>query len=238
MDSDGSVDRCRYHDDQVSLAIRTHVCLADFDSNIGHNVQALWNHFDKSVSKDFVAHRQLWHVSIISLGSFFGRLSSGIGSDFIVKRLGHSRFWCVVIAAFVFAIDQLAASRIENPNYLWVVSGLCGLAYGLTFGVLPAVVVDTFGPDGFSVNWGFLTWAPVVSGNVYNLFYGAVYDSNSIVEPDGNRNCEEGLQCYQRAYYVTLLSSVLGIAVCLWGIHSEHARKRAVLEEHERHRDA
>lgn len=104
--------------------------------------------------------------------------------------------------------------------------------------MLPAVVVDTFGPDGFSVNWGFLTWAPVVSGNVYNLFYGAVYDSNSIVEPDGNRNCEEGLLCYQRAYYVTLLSSVLGIAVCLWGIHSEHARKRAVLEEHERHRDA
>ncbi|KAJ4363856.1 hypothetical protein N0V95_000925 [Ascochyta clinopodiicola] len=207
-------------------------------NNIGHNVQALWNHFDKSVSKDFVAHRQLWHVSIISLGSFFGRLSSGIGSDFIVKRLGHSRFWCVVISATIFAIDQLCATRIENPNYLWVVSGLCGLAYGVTFGVLPAVVVDTFGPDGFSVNWGFLTWAPVVSGNVYNLFYGTVYDSNSIVEPDGNRNCEEGLMCYQRAYYVTLLSSVLGIFVCLWGIHGEHARKRKALEEHDRHRDA
>ncbi|KAJ4988416.1 major facilitator superfamily transporter [Stagonosporopsis vannaccii] len=207
-------------------------------NNIGHDVQALWNHFDKSASKDFIAHRQLLHVSIISLGSFFGRLSSGIGSDFIVKRLGHSRFWCVVIAAFIFAIDQFCATRIENPNYLWVVSGLCGLAYGVTFGVLPAVVVDTFGPDGFSVNWGFLTWAPVVSGNVYNLFYGAVYDSNSIVEPDGNRNCEEGLQCYQKAYYVTLLSSVLGIAVCLWGIRSEHARKRAALEEHERHREA
>lgn len=104
--------------------------------------------------------------------------------------------------------------------------------------MLPAVVVDTFGPDGFSVNWGFLTWAPVVSGNVYNLFYGAVYDSNSIVEPDGNRNCEQGLQCYQKAYYVTLLSSMLGVAVCIWGIHSEHARQRAALEEHERHRDA
>lgn len=211
---------------------------ANSGSNIGHNVQALWYHFDKSVSKDFVAHRQLLHVSIISLGSFFGRLSSGIGSDFIVKRLGHSRFWCVVISATIFAIDQLCATRIENPNYLWVVSGLCGLAYGVTFGVLPAVVVDTFGPDGFSVNWGFLTWAPVVSGNVYNLFYGAVYDSNSIVEPDGTRNCEEGIMCYQRAYYVTLLSSVLGIFVCLWGIHSEHARKRQALEEYERHRDA
>jgi hypothetical protein len=34
---------------------------------------------------------------------------------------------------------------------LWVVSGLCGLAYGVTFGVLPAVVVDTFGPGEFVV---------------------------------------------------------------------------------------
>ena len=59
--------------------------------------------------------------------------------------------------------------------------------------------------------------APVVSGNIFNLFYGTVFDAHSIVEPDGNRSCEEGLMCYQQAYYVTLLSSVLGIAVCLWG---------------------
>jgi hypothetical protein len=207
-------------------------------NNIGHNVQALWTHFSPSATKPFIAHAQLLHVSILSLGSFTGRLASGIGSDFIVKRLHASRFWCVIVAACIFAVDQLAATRIQDPNYLWVVSGLCGLAYGVTFGVLPAVVVDTFGPDGFSVNWGCLTMAPVVSGNVFNLFYGTVFDAHSIVEPDGNRSCEEGLMCYQQAYYVTLLSSVLGIAVCLWGIHGEHQRKRAALEEHERHRDA
>lgn len=92
--------------------------------------------------------------------------------------------------------------------------------------------------DGFSVNWGCLTMAPVVSGNIFNLFYGSVFDAHSVVEPDGNRSCEEGLLCYRQAYYVTLLSSVLGIAVCLWGIQGERQRKRAALEEHERHRDA
>ena len=91
----------------------------------------------------------LVNVSILSLGSFTGRLASGIGSDYIVKRLHASRFWCVVVAACIFAVDQLFATRIEDPNYLWVVSGLCGLAYGTTFGVLPAVVVDTFGPGEF-----------------------------------------------------------------------------------------
>lgn len=206
-------------------------------NNIGHDVQALWKFWDQNVTDDFLAHRQLWHVSLISLCSFLGRLSSGIGSDVIVKRLNHSRFWCAAISATIFALAQGAAIHVEDPHYLWAVSGLSGLAYGVLFGVFPVLVVDAFGPDGFAVNWGFMTLAPVVSGNVFNLFYGTVYDSNSIVEPDGQRGCEVGLSCYRTAYYVTLTSSVLGIFACFWGIHGEHSRKMRELEEHEGHRD-
>ncbi|CAA9960507.1 MFS transporter [Pyrenophora teres f. maculata] len=207
-------------------------------NNIGHDVQALWKHFDEAIDGDFVAHRQLLHVSIISVCSFLGRLSSGIGSDLIVKRLHHSRFWCAAISAAIFALAQVAAIRVEDPHYLWVVSGLCGLGYGVLFGVCPSLVVDAFGSDGFAVNWGFMTIAPVVSGNIFNLFYGAVYDSNSVVGPDGQRACELGLRCYRTAYYVTLASSILGIFACFWGIHGEHVRKRRELEEHDAHRDA
>jgi hypothetical protein len=235
---DGLIDWCWIDDHQVSDFNDFAMAVANSYSNIGHDVQALWTHFDPSVSKAFVANRQLRHVSIISVCSFLGRLSSGIGSDLIVKRLHHSRFWCAAMSATIFSFAQLCAIRIEDPNYLWAVSGLTGLAYGVLFGVFPALVVDAFGPDGFAVNWGFMTWAPVVSGNVYNLFYGAAYDSNSIVEPDGQRGCEMGLKCYQTAYYVTLVSSVLGIFACFVGIYTEHARKHRELEEHEAHRDA
>jgi MFS family permease len=167
VDPHGSADGRRHHDHQVSLLhlqpfaspspfqpvtlLLLPPPLLTIPSNIGHNVQALWTHFSPSATKPFIAHAQLLHVSILSLGSFTGRLASGIGSDFIVKRLHASRFWCVIVAACIFAVDQLAATRIQDPNYLWVVSGLCGLAYGVTFGVLPAVVVDTFGPGEFVV---------------------------------------------------------------------------------------
>lgn len=211
--------------------------ITNVPSNIGHDVQALWKHWDQNVTDDYLAHRQLWHVSIISLCSFLGRLSSGIGSDVIVKRLNHSRFWCAAISATIFALAQTAAIQVENPHFLWAVSGLCGLGYGVLFGVFPALVVDAFGPDGFAVNWGFMTLAPVVTGNIFNLFYGAVYDSNSVVEPDGQRDCQLGLACYRTAYYVTLTSSVLGIFACFWGIHGEHARKMQELAEYEGHRD-
>ena len=100
------------------------------------------------------------------------------------------------------------------------------------------ILLTIFFSDGFSVNWGCLTMAPVVSGNAFNLFYGTVFDAHSVVQPDGNRTCEVGIRCYQSAYYVTLLSSVLGIAVCAWGMHGERKRRRAAEEEHERHRDA
>ncbi|KAF2800949.1 MFS general substrate transporter [Melanomma pulvis-pyrius CBS 109.77] len=207
-------------------------------NNIGHDVQALWNHYDDTADKDFVAHRQLMHVSIISVCSFVGRLSSGIGSDLIVKRLQMSRFWCAAISATIFMFGQICAIRIENPNYLWAVSGLSGLAYGVLFGVLPALVVDAFGSQGFAVNWGFMTLAPVVSGNIYNLFYGSVYDAHSEMQAGGEMSCDEGLICYQAAYYVTLVSSALGILACFWGIRHEHVVKNREEAEHERHRDA
>jgi predicted outer membrane lipoprotein len=180
----------------------------------------------------------LWHVSILSVCSFAGRLSSGIGSDLIVKRLQMSRFWCAAISATIFMFAQFCAIRIEDPNYLWAVSGLTGLAYGVLFGVLPALVVDAFGPQGFAVNWGFMTLAPVVSGNIYNLFYGSVYDAHSEMQTGGEMSCDEGLICYQAAYYVTLVSSAFGIIACLWGIRHEHMVKKREEQDHERHRDA
>jgi hypothetical protein len=178
------------------------------------------------------------HVSIISMFSFLGRLLSGIGSDMIVRRLGMSRFWCAAASAMIFMFAQLCAVRMENPNFLWAVSGLSGLAYGVLFGVFPALVVDSFGAPGFAVNWGFMTLAPVVSGNIYNLFYGAVYDAHSEMQPGGERSCDEGLVCYKAAYYVTFASSLLGILACFWGIRHEHVTKRQQEAEHERHRDA
>jgi len=226
MDTYGLVDRSRVDDDKVSMALSGWCKSTNTNSNIGHDVQALWNHWDSSAGKDLVAHSQLWHVSLISICSFLGRLLSGIGSDLIVKRLGMSRFWCVAASGAVFLVAQVCATRIENPHHLWAVSGLCGLAYGILFGVFPALVVDAFGPNGFAVNWGIMTLACVVSGNIYNLFYGAVYDSYSEVQPGGERSCDEGLVCYKAAYYVTLVSSVLGILACFWGIRHEHVANR------------
>lgn len=169
------------------------------------------------------------HVSILSIGSFIGRLLSGVGSDFLVKHLYASRTWCLTIASVVFTIAQLLAITITTPYYLVLLSSLSGLGYGFLFGVFPSIVAEAFGVHGMSTNWGCITIAPVISGNIFNLFYGMVYDSNSIIGKDGDRQCELGRECYRTAYMLTLVASIAAVVTSLASIwHHKHEKARAV----------
>jgi hypothetical protein len=204
-------------------------------NNIGNNVQALWYNVPEA-DPAFIMKRQLMHVSIISIFSFFGRLLSGVGSDFLVKNLHMSRFWCLVVSSCIFTLAQVAGLKIDSPHYLWVLSSLSGLAYGALFGVYPALVADTFGVSGLSVNWGFMTLAPVVAGNIFNLAYGGIYDSHSKETDHGHMVCEDGLECYKGAYIFTFFSSILGIFCALWCIwHEGYLRRKREQEEDDDH---
>lgn len=196
------------------------------------------------------------HVSILSFCSFLGRLSSGrigishfhyhgltridagVGSDFLVIKLNMSRFWCIFLSSVVFTLTQIAGTSISNPNHLYIISAFTGLAYGFLFGVFPSVVAHTFGISGLSQNWGVMSLAPVLSGNIFNLLYGAIYDHHSIIGPQGQRDCSEGLQCYRSAYWMTFFSGLTGMCVslyCIWQerqIHGKGGRRKS--EGHER----
>jgi MFS family permease len=149
----------------------------------------------------------------------------GVGSDFLVKVLGASRVWCLVVASGIFCIAQLCALSISTPHFLWVVSSLSGLGYGFLFGVFPSIVAETFGIHGLSQNWGFMTLSPVISGAIFNQFYGLVFDQHSIVGPDGDRTCPDGLGCYWAAYMVTLAAGGVGLVVTLLTIRQQYRKK-------------
>ncbi|KAK4134144.1 hypothetical protein BT67DRAFT_309801 [Trichocladium antarcticum] len=136
-----------------------------------------------------------------------------------------NRAWCLVIAAVVFCIAQLCAITITNPHFTGFVSSLSGLGYGFLFGVFPSIVAESFGIHGLSQNWGFMTFSPVISGNIFNLFYGVVFDSHSIVGDDGDRTCLDGLDCYKNAYFATLAACGVGIFFTLSTIRHQHRQR-------------
>lgn len=149
-----------------------------------------------------------------------------------------SRFWCVFLSSVVFTLTQMAGACITNPTHLYLISSFTGLAYGFLFGVFPSVVAHTFGIAGLSQNWGVMSLAPVLSGNIFNLLYGAIYDHHSIIGPQGQRDCSEGLYCYRAAYWLTLFSGLTGVSVALYCIWQERQingpRRRRKSDSHER----
>ncbi|KAK4631301.1 hypothetical protein CLAFUW4_02405 [Fulvia fulva] len=208
----------------VMLALLCGVGLMTIN-NIGNNARSLWHHWDDSASREFIMKRQLTHVSILSFCSFLGRLASGIGSDWLIHNHA-SRFWTLVASASLFVAAQCVALNLEDPHHLYWLSGLTGVAYGMLFGVFPALVADAFGAKGLGINWGCMTWAPVVSGNIYNLAYGSNLDKHSVFKenPEGTgseRVCDDGRECYSSAYWITLVSSMVGVVWALWCIRSE-----------------
>lgn len=196
-------------------------------NNIGNDVTALWRHYDDSIDDKTLVLRQQLHVSILSIGSFSGRLLSGVGSDFLVKVLHASRVWCLVVASGIFSLAQICALNVTNPHLLGFVSGFSGLGYGFLFGVFPSIVAESFGIHGLSQNWGFMTLSPVISSNIFNLFYGSVFDAHSIIDKDGASSCVDGLECYWAAYLVTLAACGLGFVVTLWVIWHQHKTRLA-----------
>lgn len=121
------------------------------------------------------------------------------------------------------------------------------VAYGFLFGVYPSIVAEVFGVHGLSQNWGWMTLAPVIAGNIFNLLYGKqishlkslhsiaraginlllgrIYDSHSIILPDGRRDCREALDCYSAAYWITFGASFASVMLSLWSIRHNHVTK-------------
>lgn len=176
--------------------------------------------------------------------SFCGRLLSGkfglatgpannlgIGSDFLVTKLHLSRYWCLLISSVIFLVAQLVGATVQDPNHLYALSGLTGckykaflilsdasVAYGFLFGAAPALLAETFGVHGLSQNWGCITLAPIIFGNVFNLVYGRIYDQHSTITPEGHHDCRDGRSCYNSAYWVTFGASLITVALSLWSI--------------------
>jgi hypothetical protein len=70
-----------------------------------------------------------------------------------------------------------------------------------------------------------MTVSPILSGNVFNLFYGAIFDKHSIIDDSGNRICHQGIECYHSAYLITLGSCALGLAAAFWVIRQDKTRR-------------
>ncbi|GAV46748.1 hypothetical protein ZYGR_0A03430 [Zygosaccharomyces rouxii] len=195
-------------------------------------------------------------VSIISILSFAGRLSSGPISDLLVKKLDAQRMWNIVLAGFLMfwgsgqmlhQIPGAAVSTATNlPQSLTNISfcsAIFGFAFGVLFGTYPAIIADSFGTAAFSTIWGISTSGGLPSIKIFAAILGKDLDKHT--DPS-ETVCKKGIDCYKHTFHVTqiccsliVLLTLSLIAVTYWKARHkkldplDDSRAQHLLEEDE-----
>lgn len=192
---------------------------------------------------------QSLQVSIISVMSFLGRLSSGPVSDLLVKKIKAQRAWCILVACTLmfFASRQIVAplhdplvdTKLKTPpniRNISVSSVLFGYAFGVTFGTYPAIIADLFGTDGFSTIWGLCVTGGLISVKLLSSVLAQDLSSNT---ESGQKTCLKGSLCYKYTFGVTAVCSLFaGVLVCAtigthyWSKLKERRKLKGILRQH------
>ncbi|KAG9309730.1 major facilitator superfamily domain-containing protein [Chiua virens] len=221
------------------------IIMAIYINNVGSISQALYAK-THPVYDDIEASKwQAAQVSVLSLGNFAGRILIGLISDFTHNRLHLPRTYCLCIVSSLFIVSQATAIAVSSVKTLWIATLLLGLAYGSLFGSLPAIMIDWFGLAHFSENWGYVSFSPVMGGNLFSLMFGynldthvPAKDANSSLalrtwsglsdilvsrELPSEHQCFDGKACYMGSLQVTLVACIISLGLSWWaGIRDRH----------------
>lgn len=166
-----------------------------------------------------IQQEQAHQVSAISIGNASGRVLIGFLSDLWVNYIGSTRqrVWLllpVTLLAFSSQILFALPSTIDSVHRLLYASTLTGLMYGGFHGIAPCLTFEWFGLRHAARNWSLVALAPVISGNVFNLLFGKVFDSH-VPKTGPSHQCLEGEECYRTAFLVTSAATAGSVVIAL-----------------------
>lgn len=178
---------------------------------------------------------QSLQVSIISILSFLGRLSSGPFSDMLIKKFKAQRLWNVVLAAALMSwassqmlnrswnlSDYAVSSFPPNISNISYCSAIFGFAFGILFGTFPPIIADSFGTENFSSIWGLITSGGLITVKLFCSVLGADLSRNTL---PGKLYCDKGTSCYRYAFHTTAMSSFFAMVLTLLIIAVTHNRR-------------
>ncbi|KAF9030349.1 MFS general substrate transporter [Hymenopellis radicata] len=202
-------------------------------NNVGSMAQALYS--APSTTEKTIGYEsyQATQVSAISLTNCLGRILIGLLSDFM-SRPASSPAFCsfrplprsamLVVVSSLLLLSQLVAISISSVENLWAASTLLGLSYGSIFGIYPTMCIEYFGLAHFSENWGFISLAPMVGGNVFSVAFGRNLDAHSdsasapaLTAPASAGNeCTLGRACYVDTLYLTTVGCLVALGMSVY----------------------
>lgn len=184
---------------------------------------------------------QAVQTSVFAMFSFLGRISSGPLSDILVRRFRLQRMWIVLLSGVLVAVasknitrnyptpnagvvsDFKSIGEFPNLKNVSFCSALFGYSFGAIFVVLPTIVADSFGTDGFSTLWSIFTTSALPSLKIFTKVF-----SDDLMEHanmTGGSVCSLGAECYAHTFHVTFYCTLFALVLAILLISAPHWRK-------------
>eukprot|EP01113_Clastostelium_recurvatum_P046386 TRINITY_DN8122_c0_g1_i3.p1 TRINITY_DN8122_c0_g1~~TRINITY_DN8122_c0_g1_i3.p1 ORF type:complete len:720 (+),score=126.44 TRINITY_DN8122_c0_g1_i3:240-2162(+) len=141
-------------------------------------------------------------ILVFALSNLVGRIGVGFLSDHFAHRFPRSLF--LVLSTIVTSLAHYLLAAFPTVLLIPCVV-VSGVAYGGVLSMVATLVSLLFGHKNFGTNFGFCSFAPALSGYIYGVVSGRLYDARA----DALHLCY-GPDCFRYSFIITASMCVLG----------------------------
>ncbi|CAI9110947.1 OLC1v1011057C1 [Oldenlandia corymbosa var. corymbosa] len=154
-------------------------------------------------------------ISLTSIWGFFGRIISGIASEYYIGKSATPRpLWNALSQVLVAA--GFVVMAFPFPGSLHMGSSMVGMCYGVRLAVTVPIASELFGLKYFGLMYNILILnLPLGSFLFSGLLAGYLYDAQATTAIDGVGNTCIGPHCYRLVFIIMAVVSILGFGLDL-----------------------
>ncbi|GMN48707.1 hypothetical protein TIFTF001_017872 [Ficus carica] len=151
-------------------------------------------------------------VSLTSIWGFFGRIVSGMVSEYFIRRAATPRPLWNAASQILMAVGYVLMA-IAMPGSLYIGSIVVGICYGIRLAVTVPTASELFGLKYYGLIYNILILnLPLGSFLFSGLLAGILYDMEATATAGGGNTCV-GAHCYRIVFVVMAIACVIGFGL-------------------------
>ncbi|KAF4356672.1 hypothetical protein CsatB_006072 [Cannabis sativa] len=151
-------------------------------------------------------------VSLTSIWGFFGRIISGMVSEYFIRKAGTPRpLWNA--ASQILMAGGYVLMAIAMPGSLYIGSIVVGICYGIRLAITVPTASELFGLKYYGLIYNILILnLPLGSFLFSGLLAGILYDMEATPMAGGGNTCVGG-HCYRMVFVVMAVACIVGFGL-------------------------
>ncbi|XP_050366035.1 protein NUCLEAR FUSION DEFECTIVE 4-like [Argentina anserina] len=153
-------------------------------------------------------------VSLTSIWGFFGRIGSGMVSEYFIRKAAIPRPLWNAASQILMAVGYILLA-IGMPGSLYIGSIVVGICYGVRLAITVPTASELFGLKYYGLIYNILILnLPLGSLLFSGLLAGFLYDMEATPTEGGGNTCI-GAHCYRLVFVVMAIACVVGLGLDL-----------------------